>query len=63
MNDEPNFIKEAVDDAIKHRAVLFHVWMRLNHTGVNDAAKAILLYEDFDKEYKEMQEASPVKEI
>lgn len=46
---EPNFIGEAVEDTIRYRAVLFHVWMRLNHPGVNDAAKAILLYEDFDK--------------
>lgn len=60
---EPNFIKEAVEDTIKYRAVLFHVWMRLNHPGVNDAAKAILLYDDFDKEYKKMQDAKPKEEI
>lgn len=63
LDESIPLFKEAVDDTIRHRAVLFHVWMRLNHASVNDAAETILLYDDFDKEYKAMQEAKPKEEI
>lgn len=63
LSESIPLLKESVDDTIRHRAVLFHVWMRLHHAGVNDAAETILLYDDFDKEYKAMQEAKPKKEI
>lgn len=61
--DSIDFIKESVEDTIRHRAVLFHIWMRIHHATVNDAEQVILLYDDFDKEYKAMQEAKPKKEI
>lgn len=53
---------EAVQDTIKYKAVLFHIWMQKNHPTETEK-KAFILYDLFELEYRNMMETNPKKEI
>lgn len=55
---------EAVQDTMKYKAVLFHVWMQKNHpTAIKDKHNYFVLYDFFELEYRNMMETKPKKEI
>lgn len=57
-------VKEAVEDTIKYKAILFHIWMQKNYVFEGEIeTKYLKLYDEFELEYQKMMAKNPKKEI
>lgn len=57
-------VKEAAEDTIKYKAILFHIWMQKNIIFPGEIEKKyLMLYDEFELEYQNMVASKPKKEI